>query len=576
MSVAKVLKLAEHRDRRSYRLALARTLLQADRSRLALVEHLSEVAEVTGSDRVAAVWIDEYGPGLVHPHVVVDLLSDRPRRIFAVEPLQKAWDLGVPGAFDDVPAPHRDPSATFAVALGSDGARGWFLVADSLTRRIRLDADRRERIMYLAGECSAIVLHRDLDASGSGEAFAGWPFLKDLEGHEENTVRSEIVGRRFDVGRLVCGLVEEDLCMADERRHELAERVRASLSGDATLEAGERDLLHELLSAYDDGDLEAVAARCLAAGGAAEGVGHPHGALELYRCGYETAAALGNAEAAVDAARFSGRILRRRGRWEEAQARYDTAIAVAEMAGLQEMIARTRAGRAVILKERGDFAGAREGLFVALEAAEAAKDGDATASIYQDLMSVEHSAGDYPQAARYGWRAVNTFTSEEGRARCLVGFGWVLKELGDLDAAEDAYAVACRTAADHYYRIYAHDAYAHIAALKGDADAFDERAQECDALGWQDGPHTAKAEVLYFRGLGHGVLGRTEESRSWLELAVSFAEEHGINRVLDGARAALARLSGEEPGERPHPVAAPPEVRDGLRAMRCEVTGVGA
>lgn len=575
MSVAKVLTLAEHRDRRQYRLALARAMLHGDRGRGTLLEHLAEVADLTGSDRVAVVWIDEYGAGFVHPHVVLDLLSDRPRRFFSPDPLQRAWDLGVPGALDDVTGSNRDRLATFAVALGSDGARGWFLVADSLTRRVRVDEERRDRLMFLAGEASAIVLHRDLDtAEESGGAFAGWRLLKDLEGYESNERRSGMVGRRFEVGRLVAGLVEDDLVLPDERRYELASRARESIHGDAEVDAAESSLLGDLLQAYEVGDVPGLATQCLEAGHAAERDDHAHGALEMYRCAFEMAFALGEPATAIEAARSSGRVLRRRGQWAEADHWYGVALGIAERAELWDLIARTRAGLAVIQKDRGDISAAREGFEGALQAASSAKDADTTASIYQDMMNLEYVAGDLPVAARHGWRAVNTSATDEGRAQCLVGFAWILKELGDFDAAEDAYAVARETSEDFYYRLYAYDGYAHMAALRGDGAAFDVRAAECDELGWDDGPATAKAEILYFRGVSHALLGRCQEARSWLQRAVAFAEEHAFEVVLENSRAALAELSADGLKCSPIPKPAPPEVRDGLRAMRDEVLGV--
>ena len=188
MSVAKVLKLAEYRDRRQQRIAMSRAFTRVDPVRSAVFDRLAEIALVSGADRVATVWVDEYGPGLVHPYLVLDLLADRPRRHFDIEPLNRAWEFGVPGAHDDVIAPGGTGSSTFAIALGSDGTRAWFLVADSVTARPPLDEEVRDRLMFIAGGSSAIVLHRDLDGEpepdgAGGGRFAGWPILRDLEGH---------------------------------------------------------------------------------------------------------------------------------------------------------------------------------------------------------------------------------------------------------------------------------------------------------------------------------------------------------------------------------------------------------
>src|SRR5690606_4952440 len=95
-----VVGLSEHRDRRHQRFRLAQALRSGDPIRSALVGHLRELIDLTAADRAAAVWIDEYGAPLVHPHLTLDLLCDVPRRSFPVEPLERAWEIGLPGAYD--------------------------------------------------------------------------------------------------------------------------------------------------------------------------------------------------------------------------------------------------------------------------------------------------------------------------------------------------------------------------------------------------------------------------------------------------------------------------------------------
>ncbi|MDH3423628.1 MAG: hypothetical protein OEN00_11595, partial [Gemmatimonadota bacterium] len=119
MAVAKVLRLEDYRGRRAIRVQLAEKLYGADPRRLAVFRHLAEVAELCDADRAATVWVDEYGPGSVHPHVVLDHLADRPRRHFSSEPLRRAWELGVPGAVDAQADPTSSAPTTFAISLGS-------------------------------------------------------------------------------------------------------------------------------------------------------------------------------------------------------------------------------------------------------------------------------------------------------------------------------------------------------------------------------------------------------------------------------------------------------------------------
>jgi len=579
MAVAKVLRLEEYRDRRDHRLGLARAFSNVAALRAALVDYLVEIATLTGADRVATVWVDEFDPGVVHADSVLDMLSDRPRLRFSSEPLHKAWEFGVPGTYDQAADADAASSDTLAIALGSDGSRAWFLYAESIAGRPQLDGFVRDRVLFLAGEISAIVLHKDLDSDGSanGLGFAGWRTLKDLEGHESDDERSRLVARRFVVLRLASMLVSEGLVIPDDRRAEQAHRARQELARERV--EPEKDLvsLEAVLDAYEVNDLEALSSALVDVGQAAEGLDHPFGALEAYECAYDLGAASGSPFLAIEAARKAGRVLRRRAQWEEADRWYGVALDIANVIEDRSLVARSLAGLGLVKRELGNLPAARGHLTEALEVAETSGDAETLASIHHDLMGLEHFAGDLDQALRHGWRAVNTYVSEGGRTRCMASMAGVLRDLGDWSAAEDAYAVVIHSSEDLYYHLYAYDALAHIAALRGDEQSFEDRAAACDALDWENGPHSAKAEILYYRGLSLRLLGHHEAARSLLERAVAFADAHAFNWVLFEAEAALKALDAcDSTGiATPQATPAPPEVREGLRAMRRAVVGAG-
>ncbi|NIP60553.1 MAG: hypothetical protein GWM92_19420, partial [Gemmatimonadetes bacterium] len=199
-----ILRLDEYRGRRVQRFRRTTALYQADPERAKLVRCLGDVCDLLGADRAAILWVDEYGAGLVHVHTLLDLGSDEPRRGFSITPLRKAWEEGVPGLLDfpdmgkagGVILPE-GPRSFCTVALGSDGARSWFLVADSITPRPSLARGRAESLMFLAGECASILLHLDMeddvpDAEAGSfdrvrrERFSGWPVLQDVDRAAEN------------------------------------------------------------------------------------------------------------------------------------------------------------------------------------------------------------------------------------------------------------------------------------------------------------------------------------------------------------------------------------------------------
>ncbi len=583
MSVAEVLRLDEYRDKRTYRLRLAEALCRVDRQKHAVFRHLTEIVDLTGADRVATVWVDEQGVDLVHPFALLDRLQDRPRRGFNIEPLREAWQLGVPSAHDRPAEMHPSIPTTLAVALGSDGTRAWFLVAESVSPRPRLDADVRDRVMFLAGECASILLHRDLDLiasagsrAGAVTRFAGWPILEDLEGRESDEIEGRRIAQRFIVGRLVRKLLDDDLVVAPERLTEQVRRAREELSAAplAKVTKLEAEKWSRVLGGLESGAMDALSADLVDLADTVEAQGHDHGALELYQCAYEVAASVLAARPAVNAARLMGRLLRRRADWAGAQKWFLATREIADLAGYRDIAAHALVGLAGIKKETGNLPAARAGFGEALVEAEHSGDRDTIALVHHGLLGLEQAAGNLDTALRHGWTAVATYENEAGRTRCMASLAGALIEYGDRDAAENAWLLVAHSTPERYYQLYANDALGHLAALRGDRAAFEARTRVADALDWESGSLSAKAEILYYRGLSYRALGEHDLAEEWLSRAVAFADEHGYNQVLFQAEKALAERPEIAATEAAPSPAAPRELREGLRAMRQELVGV--
>jgi len=429
------------------------------------------------------------------------------------------------------------------------------------------------------------VLHRDLDATArrdfaaQASTFAGWPILEDLEGREEDEVVSARIARRFIVARLVRMLVDDDLAVAPERMADQVRRARVELAPSDPADAGDETArCHALLDALEQSRHEDLAGQLVELGDEVEAEGHIHGALELYACAFGIAAALGASRPAVDAARLSGRLLRRQAKWNAARSWFEVTEAIAAAAGMSDVAARALVGLGGIKKELGNLPAAHEAFSAALEAAEKCADRDTIALVHHGLLGVEQALGNVAEGLQHGWVAVATYESEEGRTRCMASIAAALLEYGDRDAAEDAWSLVAHGTKDRYYLVYAHDALGHLAALKGDVAAFLSHAARCDALGWESALPSAKAEILLYRGLSHRALGHVDAARSWLTRAVRFAEAHGYNQTLFRAEEALGTLTVAGSEDRAAPTAAPTaprEVREGLRAMRQELVGAG-
>ncbi len=252
MSRVDIVHLESYRKRRDARFQRALVLNgdEADRSRI--LHHLARAIDLVGADRSALVWIDEYGPGLVHPHTVLDLGAERPRRAFSPLPLRTAWDTRVPGLLDLPRTEGRweklgeGIASACCVALGSDGPRSWFLAVDSLTPRQPLTDRVAGELMFLAGEVASVVLHRDLQrrptlpgpggltqngSDASTASFPGWPVLQDLEGRSRTDPAGRRIGKRFLVARLVRGLVDDHFAMDAESVTQQVRGIRRELRG---------------------------------------------------------------------------------------------------------------------------------------------------------------------------------------------------------------------------------------------------------------------------------------------------------------------------------------------------------
>jgi tetratricopeptide (TPR) repeat protein len=474
---------------------------------------------------------------------------------------------------------------TVAVALGSDGTRSWFVIADSVTLRPPLSTPVRDRLMFLAGECSGVVLHRDLDAMAAADVdevrrsrprFAGWPILQDIEGRQPDEMESRCIAKRFVVARLPRLLVEDDLTIPLDRLRQQAQRAREEVGAEGgNAELGTEALRWEaVLEAFQEGDLEGLADRLLELGEDVERQNHLNGAAEIYRTAYDIHAATGQVRAAVDAARFSGRVLRRMARWDEAERWYGIAREIAETASMDDKVALAISGGAIALQERGSLPAARARLDEALPYAQRCGDPHVLGFTFHSLLALEHLRGNLSEALAWGWRAVTTYDEPNDRVEALASLSGALIDAKALDAAEDGWNCVLGLTVDDYYRLYATDALGHIAALRGDGAGFAQWASRADAMGWEVGPATAKAEILLYRGLSYQALGHPDRAREYLERALGFAEENGFNRILFAAEEALGGL--REDNSSPPPVVisrATEEVRIGLHEMREELVG---
>ncbi|MBI4520562.1 MAG: tetratricopeptide repeat protein [Gemmatimonadetes bacterium] len=561
-----VIHIDDYRVRREQRRRDVFALYGADYERSRLVLQLWRAVSLLGADRAAAVWVDEYGPGLAHVYCLLDLAADPPRRSFSLDLLRAAWAQGVPGMWDVADA-DRSYSVALpdgvrsgcAIALGSDGARAWFLVVDSHTARQPVSASVCAELMFSAGECAGLVLHRDLGeprqaATKSAEsieeqrrtAFAGWPVLRDVEGRETEEAANDRIARRFVVVRLVRTLVEEDFALDPES---LEYQIAGAFSEvqAAPVDDPERPLWEAILNAARSGRRDALANAVLALGDYAERLGHVHGAREIYRNAYDVAVAAGQLPAATDAAAFYARSSRKLADWSDAETWYQRAF---EMASAVEDHTRAIAvltGLANSFRVRGNLPRAREILDRALELGQRANDRHALGQVHHGLLVVEKHFERLIEASTHGWKAVQLYETESDRARALFDLADVLLQARAWTPARDAYAIVAPRLDQAEEQLLAFAGLAYTNAMLGDAAQFRRWSGVLDHQGTADAPPPIRAQILYYLGLSHAVLREGAEARRLLQLVMTEAETHKLNKLFFQAEAAIRELDEAEP-----------------------------
>lgn len=564
MSMTNVIRLHDYRGRKEKRLRRTLALYRADPVRGRIAGHLWEVLELVGGDRAATVWIDEYGPGLVHVHCLLDLASDEPRRNFSMDLLRRAWEDGVPGLLDRPDLGGEDrilpghPRSAAGVALGSDGVRAWFLVVDSRTPRPPLAGPLADSFMFLAGECTSFLLHRDLETPRPGpestddferarqERFTGWPVLQDVPSGKQDREADARITSRFLVTRILRGLVDDDLSVD---RESLLHQVRGARREveKAPSEDVEARCWARVLDALEADDHRELAAATLKFGHRVERQGHFHGAREIHRIAYDVAVAAGAVELATEAARFLGRVCRRQASWSEAVRWYESGLEVSVEVGLRRTEALILDGLGNTHRERGNLPGAREALEKALAIGKELEDREVLGAAHQDLMILEKHDSRTDAAIRHGWAAVEAHVSEEAKIDALMDLGSVFLSSRQIAAAEDAFSVVAARATRLDARALSLDALSHVSALRGLRSEFEERVRRVDEIPADRTSPGVRAQILLYRGRSFRALEDEDEARTWFRRAVAFAERNEINRVLFEAESELGALEGSDP-----------------------------
>src|SRR5258706_371649 len=134
----------------------------------------------------------------------------------------------------------------------------------------------------------------------------------------------------------------------------------------------------------------------------------------------------------------NARVLRKLGRFDEAEATYSAAGARAEQAGDRHAHLLSRVGRATISVTRGNLASAQANYEGILADAAVAGDRDVQARAEHGLGVTHEVRGRRDSAVSHFWNAYQLYEDEPSKLRVMLDLGLTLRALGEYDAAQRA------------------------------------------------------------------------------------------------------------------------------------------
>lgn len=563
------------------RLRQSLALHSADPMRREVSDCLVSMLTACGVDRIAAVYLDEFEASRINALCVIDLVSDVPRRTFDEELIRSAWTGGVPSIYEESNPPTSGvigPASTFAISIGSDGGRSWFIVGDSQRAIAPISEATTDELFFKAGQIAAAVLHADL--GDRGLMSGAWPMLEDLKGNEEDAEESRRIASRFVVARAL--RIVAGQAGTPEQLRSQAGIIRDEL-GALKSDDSERRVWEGFVQALENQDWVILGALCVELGTTVEARGHRASAEELFSIGYDLAVRAGSVSVAIDAARFKARAFRRKGGWDEAEELYNHARDLARSAHDHERHGLVISGLAAVARTRGNLPRSRDLLMAQLQIGTAEGLDSVLAAAYHDLMAVDKLAGDHESALVHGWEAVRHNKNAEGMLKVMADLADVLTRLGHLTAAEDAYAIVAAKVQHQLYRLAALEGLSHVSALRGNREQFEERVASADTEGWGSIPEATRAEFLYSRGLSYRALGDADAAAEYLKNSRELSQAKAVNRVFFDADAALQdliqavarrRAAEEGAGDAPPAFRRASNIGAEIRSMRESLIGV--
>jgi tetratricopeptide (TPR) repeat protein len=247
-----------------------------------------------------------------------------------------------------------------------------------------------------------------------------------------------------------------------------------------------------------------------------------------------------DADVVIDANMQLGACLRTMAQWREAASAYSVAGQIAMLSGDMVNVLRSRVSEANIAIDRGNLPHAEAILEETI-----GRTGSVPAFAETRALALHARAhvaslrGDFEQAVRLGYDALEGVRTQTARDRILSDIATAFFDLGVRSAARDAYLILAATAQEQYVRWASTINLMELAALDGQQTVFEEHRRE---LSTAILPANLSAYYFFYVGQGYRLFDRDRAAEAALSRAVEIASANQLNQVLIQAESALDEI----------------------------------
>ncbi len=254
---------------------------------------------------------------------------------------------------------------------------------------------------------------------------------------------------------------------------------------------------------------------------------------------------------AIAAALQGGRVNRKIACFDDADAAYERAAALADAADDRHAVLLSQLGRANVCWGRGNLAAAERWNREVLEDARAAGERNAEAQAEHGLGTILGARGQLPDAVPHLWRAYELYEDDPRSLRALHDLGFALSRLGAVEAAERAFMHVVEKDAVRDNVQNAMVELMHCASFRRDRIGFTRWRTQCENELLRMAPNIL-ADYHLKLGIGFARFGRFERAASEMEQALETALVNGlhefefrIDRIRGGLRDCEALAQAE-------------------------------